>query len=88
MDMNEYRKVKDLTYLEYCDYLQNKYGIGLADYMTKSYNVNPKCKRTKEGLFAHHKREDKMIMLSDKEIAKRCPFEWQQKENIVYCDYL
>lgn len=88
MDMAEFLKVKNYTYIEYCDYLQKKYGIGLADYMTKSFNANPKCKRTKEGLVAHHKMENTMIMLSTKEIAKRCQFEWQQKENIVYCDYL
>ena len=88
MNMSEYLKVKDFTYLEYCDYLQKKYGIGLDDYMTKSYNPKPKCKRTKEGLLAHHKKEDTMILLSTKEVAMKCPFEWQSKENIVYCDYL
>ena len=88
MKMDEYVKVKDMTYDEYCDYLQKKYGIGLADYMTKSFNPNPRCKRTKEGLVAHHKAEDKMIMLSTKEIAQHYPFEWQKKEEIVYCDYL
>lgn len=88
MNISEYKSVKNYTYLEYCDYLQAKYGIGLANYMTKSYNSNPKCKRTQEGLIAHHKKEDTMIMLSNKEIAQRYPFEWQLKENIVYCDYL
>ena len=88
MNMNEYNTVRNMTYLQYCDYLQNKYGIGLADFMTKSFNPNSKCKRTKDGLIAHHKAEDKMIMLSTKEFAQMCPFEWQQKENIVYCDYL
>ena len=88
MNMVEFQQVKDMTYKQYCDYLQKKYGIGLADYMTKSYNINPKCKRTKEGLIAHHKTEDKMVMLSNKVYAQMCPFEWQQKENIVYCDYL
>ena len=88
MKMAEFQQVKDFTYEEYCDYLQEKYGIGLADYMTKSYNANPKCKRTKDGLMAHHKAEDKMILLSTKEVAEMCPFEWQKKENIVYCDYL
>ena len=88
MDLNEYNKVKNLTYLDYCDYLQNKYGIGLSDYMTKSFNKNSRCTRTKEGLLAHHKMEDRMIMLSTKEIARLCPFEWQEKKNIVYCDYL
>ena len=88
MNISEYQKVKGLTYLEYCDYLQLKYGIGLTDYMTRSYKPNPKCKRTKEGLVAHHKKEDTMIMLSTKEVAQMCPIEWQLKENIVYCDYL
>ena len=77
-----------MTYSEYCDYLQGKYGIGIADYMTKSFNKNSKCSRTSEGLIAHHKAEDKMIMLSTKAFAEMCPYEWQLKENIVYCDYL
>lgn len=86
--MNEFMKVKEMTYSEYCDYLQGKYGIGVADYMTKSFNKNSKCSRTSEGLIAHHKAEDKMIMLSTKAFAEMCPYEWQLKENIVYCDYL
>ena len=56
MNMVEYLKVKDFTYLEYCDYLQSKYGIGLDDYMTKTFNRKSKCSRTKEGLLAHHKK--------------------------------
>lgn len=88
MNMSEFNQVKDLTYLEYCDYLQNKYGIGLCDYMTKSFNKNQHCTRTKEGLAIHHKDEDKMIMLANKEIAKMCPYEWQTKEHLVYCDLL
>ena len=63
MNMIEYLKVKDYTYSEYCGYLQSKYGIGLADYMTKSFNPNPKCKRTKEGLIAHHKKEASFVRL-------------------------
>ncbi|MCH5155349.1 MAG: hypothetical protein J1F69_01970 [Clostridiales bacterium] len=88
MNIEEYEKVKDFTYLEYCDYLQKKYGIGLCDYMTQSWSTNPKCSRTKDGLFAHHKYEDHAIRLSDKEYAMKNPFEWQLAENIVYCDYL
>ncbi len=88
MNMQELLSVKEMTYVEYCDYLQEKYGIGLADYMTKSFNKNQKCSRTSEGLIAHHKAEDKMIMLSTKAFAEKCPYEWQKKENIVYCDYL
>ena len=88
MNFVELEKVKNLTYLEYCDYLQNKYGIGLTDYMTKSWNKNAKVARTKEGLLAHHKYEDHAIMLSNKEFAMENPFEWQKAENIIYCDYL
>jgi len=70
------------------DYLQKKHGIGKYDYMTKSWNKNTKCTRTKEGLIAHHKYENCAIMLSKKEIAMSNLFEWQLANNIVYCDYL
>lgn len=88
MKIAEFEEVKGMTYEAYCDYLQAKYGIGRADYMTKSFNKNQRVSRTSEGLIAHHKAEDKMILLSTKEVAEKCPYEWQQKENIVYCDYL
>ena len=88
MKMAEFEKVKEMSYEDYCGYLQAKYGIGRADYMTRSFNKNQKVSRTAEGLIAHHKAEDKMILLSTKAVAEKCPFEWQQKENIVYCDYL
>lgn len=32
MNLSEYEKIKNFSYLEYCDYLQNKYGIGLSDF--------------------------------------------------------
>lgn len=88
MKIIEFEKVKDMTYLEYCDYLQEKYGVGLVDYMTKSFTKNKRVSRTSEGLVAHHKAEDKMMLLSNKSFAERYPYEWQKKENIVYCDYL
>lgn len=88
MNLKEYEKIKNFNYLEYCDYLQNKYGIGLSDYMTSSWNKNSKVTRTNEGLLAHHKYEDHAIMLSNKEFAMQNPFEWQLAKNIVYCDYL
>lgn len=56
--------------------------------MTKSWNKNPKCTRTKEGLIAHHKYEDHAILLADPKHAKSNPYEWQLPANIVYCDYL
>lgn len=88
MDKKEYEAVKDMTYLEYCDYLQKKYGIGRCDYMRETYTKRAEISRTKDGLLAHHKMEDRMIMLSHPEYAKKFPFEWQKAHNIVYCDYL
>lgn len=88
MNLTEYENVKNFTYLEYCDYLQQKYGIGRCNYMSKTWNKNNKVTRTKEGLLAHHRFEDHAIMLSSKEFAMRNPYEWQLAENIVYCDYL
>lgn len=88
MNKIEYEQIKHLSYLEYCDYLQAKYGLSNYDYMTKSWNKNPKVTRTKEGLFAHHKYEDRAILLGEKAFAMQHPFEWQKKENLVYCDYL
>lgn len=88
MNIAEFYKVKGMTYLEYCDYLQDKYGIGLNDYMSKSYNKNSNVSRTSEGLFVHHKMEDRASDLSKKAIASSYPYEWQRKENLVYCDYL
>jgi hypothetical protein len=68
--------------------LQNKYGKGLSNYFTPSWNKNLKVTRTKDGLLAHHKFEDHAIMLSNPDYAKNNPYEWQLAENIVYCDYL
>lgn len=88
MNLQEYEKIKGFTYLEYCDYLQKKYGIGINDYMTKDWGKNRDVSRTKEGLVAHHLFEDHAIMLSHIEYAKKNPYEWQLAKNIVYCDYL
>lgn len=88
MNIQEYEKVKKYTYLEYCDYLQRKYGIGLANYMSENWKKSNKVTRTKEGLYVHHKYEDHAIMLGDPEYAKNNPYEWQMKENLVYCDLL
>ena len=88
MTITEYESIKALNYLEYCDYLQNKYGIAKCNYMSPAYNKNPKISRSNEGLFAHHKYEDHAILLSNKKFAMKNPYEWQFAENIVYCDYL
>lgn len=88
MNIIEYNETKEMNYLAYCDYLQNKYGIGLSDYMTQNWNIKPSCKRTKDGLYAHHKFENQASKLSDVAVATLHPFEWQKAKNIVYCDLL
>lgn len=88
MKKSEYQKVKNYSYEQYCNYLQNKYGLGKYDYMTKSWNHNPKSSRTKEGLYCHHKYEDRVINLNKPEWGKNYPYEWQKKENLVYSDLL
>lgn len=88
MKLAEYQKVENLNYLQYCDYLQQKYGIGLCDYMTVNWNKNKNVTRTKEGLVTHHKYEDHAVNLSNPKYAMENPFEWQLAKNLVYCDYL
>lgn len=88
MKFDEYKNVEHFSYEQYCKYLQDKYGIGRANYFFASWSKNPKVSRTSEGLFAHHKYENEAIMLSEASYAKDNPIEWQNAENIVYCDFL
>lgn len=89
MDINEYLGVKDFNYEEYCKYLQDKYGLSKSPYFNSNWNKNTKkISRTDEGLFCHHIKEDRGIMLSSPEFAMNNPYEYQLPENLVYCDYL
>ena len=88
MTVQEYNKVKSFTYLEYCDYLQQKYGLASCAYMSENWKKNSKVSRTKEGLYVHHKYEDHAIMLGNPAYAKKNPYEWQKRENLVYCNLL
>lgn len=88
MDKNEYDKIINLNYEEYCTYLKSKYGPATENYMDKNFKRNPKCSRTNEGLFVHHIYEDRAIMLSNTNYASEQPYYYQKAENLVYCDYL
>lgn len=88
MTYDEYSKVKTLSYSEYCDYLQEKYGLSNYDYMSRKFTKISKSSRTSEGLYAHHKMEFIAPSLSEPEWASQFPWEFQAKENIVYCDLL
>ena len=93
MNKEEYLKVSTLTYREYCDYLQKKYGLPKYDYYTpdfvkNDYKVGIKNTRTEDGLFIHHIFEDHAINLSDEKYATKNPWEWQKRENLCFADYL
>jgi hypothetical protein len=78
------------SYLDLCKFLQNKYGIPKGNYfLTKTCkSPNAKIKRTKEGLFIHHIKENEAVLLSETKGAIIQPFEYQQAENLCYCNYL
>lgn len=82
MNLKEYNKVKNYNYFQYCDYLQDKYGVGICDYMNKKYQKNFQISRTNEGLLAHHKHEYHAFRLCDTHEAKRYPFEYQKKKTL------
>lgn len=95
MTLNEFTSVKDLTYLEYCSYLQEKYGMSKYDYMDENYNdicfegtKKKKCSRVDEGLFVHHIDEYKFPQLGERNMAMKVPIDYQKRERLVYCDYL
>jgi len=95
MTLTEFTSIKDLTYLEYCSYLQKKYGMSRYDYMDENYNdicfegtKKKKCSRVDEGLFVHHIDEDKFPQLGDRNMAMKVPIDYQKRERLIYCDYL
>ena len=97
MKFDEYKNVEHFSYEQYCKYLQDKYGIGRANYFFASWSKNPKVSRTSEGLFAHHKYENEAIMLSEASYAKNITQSNGKTRktlyivislNICYCTYL
>ena len=84
MNFQEYDSVKTMTYDEYCSYLQNKYGLSSCNY---TFNGG-KDKRSNNGLELHHIREDIVPALSNRTVAESNPIEYQQPQNLCYCDYL
>lgn len=84
----EFEKQSQMSYLQLCDYLIDKYGIVDGNYfLTETCaSQNQKIKRKKEGLYIHHIREDQKIMLNVQEHALECPFEWQMGANLVYAN--
>lgn len=86
MHLDEYRKVKGLTYWQYCDYLKGKYGCLKECYGSKSNS------RSSDGLFIHHIGENEVANLSNDAVRKGLEKEKDQKyqspEMLCYCDWL
>lgn len=86
MHLDEYRKVKGLTYWQYCDYLKGKYGCLKESYGSKSNS------RSSDGLFIHHIGENEVANLSNDAVRKGLEKEKDQKyqspEMLCYCDWL
>ena len=84
------KQMCDLTYLECVELCLKKYGPAECNYFAneKCNSKSLKISRTKEGLFCHHIKENQEILLSTPAIARTHPFEYQQKENLVYCNAL
>lgn len=85
MNYQEYFKCSTMTYREYCKYLQDKYGFSPCKY---TFGSSGKDKRSNDGLELHHIREDIVPALSNRTVAESNPIEYQQPQNLCYCDYL
>lgn len=90
MDRDEIKRELGMTYIELCNYLIKKYGPAQYDYFhtEECKSKNKKISRTKEGIFCHHIREDYGGNLSEEFHARSQSFQWQKKENLVYCNYI
>lgn len=85
--VHEYKKYKELL-LD----LKKKYGVPSGSYFLNNISYSPRSsiKRSKEGLFVHHDKEDTAIMLSCPEQNKKhnYPFGWHNPEYLTYCNIL
>lgn len=88
--MTEIEKLLAMNYESVCNYLKNKYGNVPKDYFLDK-TITKKTQgitRGKEGLYIHHIDEDKTILLSTPEWAKKSPFDYQKANRLVYCNLL
>ena len=85
-------KLTDIDYFNNCKELQNKYGVPLKPYMTISKNGKWRktsgISRVKEGLYIHHIKEWDFPLLSTVETAQNYSFEYQEPQNLCYCNLL
>lgn len=89
MDKKEISMELLMGYDELVEYLQNKYGKPARAYFcTSSCKSKAPITRGNEGLFVHHVKETEIDDLSVPERAKEYPWEYQQPDNLCYCNYL
>lgn len=88
MNYIEYSTVSTKTYIDYCNYLLEKYGAVNGDYFSANFIPNMDIKRRDENLFIHHMREDRVANLSNIDIARANDFEYQKAHNLVYANLL
>ena len=82
MNLEEYGRVKEMSYDKYCDYLRGKYGCPKHDY------PNTADARPLEGLFIHHIGENEIANLSNESIRIESDHKYQTPEMLCYCDWL
>ncbi len=87
---SEYADELAMDYVHLVNHLLQKYGKAKGDYfLTETCaSKNKKISRTSEGLYCHHVDEDKAILLSEPEYARKNPFQYQKAERLVYCNIL
>lgn len=79
-----------MSYEGLVNYLIEKYGAAEYDYFCNDSckTVDKRAKRTAEGLICHHVREDVGVNLNSSYQGGLQPWDWQKKENLVYCNWI
>ncbi|GEK33080.1 hypothetical protein [Kurthia sibirica] len=97
----EYENLLLKKYDEVIEFLLRKYGSVKDDYFReKSYQrfmngeikniTKGKYSRTEDGLYCHHIEEIKELNIGNSEFIKenKIPYEYQKRDNLVYCDLI
>ena len=87
---NEYELLSKMNYDTLCKHLIEKYGEVKGSYFVNETcrTPNSKIKRSSEGLFVHHIKENEFVQLNNTRYALLAPYEYQLSENLLYCDYI
>lgn len=85
-----YDRISKLSYNELVSLLLYKYGPAKYNYFTTETCAfkERKISRTSEWLYCHHIDEDKAIMLSNPDFARKNTFRYQMADRLVYSNFL